>query len=313
MTQELDAANLPKGTRLDKYEIAYPLGFVRGFHCYAARAIAAGGFGAPVLLKCVPSTQERVFLFYRKQFTNTLRHPGIARFHGTGGERGVVYLVMELLRGTPLRDVFEDGPLPLPALLALAEGMMAPLVYAHEHVSPRTGTPRPSLHGALSLDTVLVGAKGAVALVDFECMRPDPDSDPGSNPLDFDVLSALTPEQLSGGQLDPATDVYSAGRLLYQMSTGVTPYGEHRKISLVKAILFTDVRPPRAIDPTFDPLLEAVLLRAMKRQPEERYPSIREMALALAQLGTQRRVAADPRALAQRAARHEREFEREPS
>lgn len=302
MTQALDAANLPAGTRLGTYEIAYPLGFVRGYHCYAARAVAAGGFGSAVLLKCLRRTTDRARRFDEANFSATLRHPGIVRFHDGGSEGDLSYLVEELVQGVPLKQLLDRGALPLPALLALAEGMLAPLEYAHAWTSAR-GLPLLFLHGGLSLETVLVTAKGKVVLVDFECMRPAWDVDTDADVLNFETMAVLAPEQLRSGMLDRRVDVFSAGRVLYQAATGTSPYGARRGLALVEAVVKEAPVPPRTFDPSFDPLLEEALLRAMQRLPADRYATIAELALALAQVGAQRGVVADPRALAQLAAR----------
>jgi eukaryotic-like serine/threonine-protein kinase len=296
----MNAANLPAGTRLGTYEIAYPLGFARRCHRYAARAVAAGGFGAPVLLKCLPCTIERLMRVDEANPGEMLRHPGIARFHHRGWQGELAYLVEELVQGVPLRKVLEGGPLPLPALLAVAEGMLAPLEYAHGRPCPQGAR---SLHGALSLDTVLVTARGAIKLIDFECMRPPlaltVDTD---EPPHFEELAALAPEQLRGDEVDHRVDVFSAGHVLYHASTGAVPYQARNLRELVPAVLKSEPTSPRAVDPTFDPLLEEALLRAMKRLPADRYATIAELALALASFGAQRGLAADARLLAARAA-----------
>lgn len=300
MTAELDAANLPTGTRLGTYEIAYPLGFVRGYHRYAARAVAAGGFGSAVLLKCLPRTIDRAMRFDEANFSAMLRHPGIVRFHHGGCEGDLAYLVEELVQGVPLKKLLEGGPLPLPALLALAEGMLAPLEYAHERTTAQ-GLPLLFLHGGISLETVLVTAKGKVVLVDFECMRPGRDLGADSDLLDFEAMAELAPEQLRSGMLDRRVDVFSAGRVLYHAGTGASPYGALRGLELVEAVVKKAPTPPRAVDPSFDPSLQAVLLRAMQRLPADRYATAGEFALAVASSGVQRGVAADPRLLAARA------------
>jgi eukaryotic-like serine/threonine-protein kinase len=312
VTQTLDAANLPAGTRLGTYEIAYPLGTVRGYHCYAARAVAAGGFGSPVLLKCLPRTAERAMRFDEANVSARLRHPGIARFHHGGCEGELTYLVEELVQGAPLARVLEGGALPPPALLALAQGMLAPLQYAHEWTSDR-GLPLPFLHRGLSLETVLVTAKGKVVLVDFEGMRPARDVGADTDLLDFEGMAELAPEQLRGSMIDRRVDVFSAGRLLYQAATGASPYGARRGLALVKAVLKEAPDSPRTIDPAFDPLLEEVLLRAMQRLPADRYATAADFAAALARVGAERGIAADPRALGQRAAPTPAGFARERS
>ena len=92
--------------------------------------------------------------------------------------------------------------------------------------------------------------------------------------------SFMSPEQAKGdlGRIGPRSDVYGLGATLYDLLTGRKPFAGHDRVAIIAAVVEGDFAPPRSVDPTISPALEAICLRAMARRPESRYASARELA-----------------------------------
>jgi serine/threonine-protein kinase len=214
-----------------------------------------------------------------------LDHPGVMKVLPEE-KRSRVYMVMEWIDGRLLRDVLsEEGTLAprraLPIALAICDAL------DHIHGSG-------VVHRDLKPENIMILADGSVKIIDFGIA-----AQAGSRRLTFGNFSRrmgtadyVAPEQVKGKRGDARTDIYSLAVIVYEMLTGQTPFPGSNALVVLNSRLVNDPVPPREANPELSPGLEAVLLRALERDPAQRYASARDFADALSapHLAQRRRV-----------------------
>ncbi|MCW2810859.1 MAG: pknB, partial [Friedmanniella sp.] len=208
----------------------------------------------------------------------SLNHPAIAAVFDTGEELdpvtgvSVPYIVMELVEGETLRTVLEDGPRLEPVrALQIASGVLAALEHSH-----RSGI----IHRDIKPANVMVTAQGAVKVMDFGIARSLGDTSASLTQTSAVVGTAqyLSPEQARGERVDHRTDIYSAGCLLYELLVGRPPFVGDSSLSVAYQHVREPPVPPSRIHPDITADMDAVVLRALAKDPAARYQSAGEMA-----------------------------------
>lgn len=201
-----------------------------------------------------------------------VEHAGIVHVVDSGEQEGLLYLVMELVPGVPLRDLVREGGLPVPEVLDLARPMLTALQAAHDGGI---------VHRDLKPDNVMVLGPKKVKLMDFGLARSQ----------EFTVLTVsgtalgtpayMAPEQIQAGSIDARVDQYAAGVVLYELLTGRRPFESGDAMALLFSHLSEDPPSPREFRPDLAEDVAAVLLRMIAREPEDRFGSVREALQAL--------------------------------
>jgi eukaryotic-like serine/threonine-protein kinase len=263
------ASRLEPGDHLGPYQIIRAFGLQQVYWHYAARARGAPRFTESTLLKCMGQSNGEnghIPLFFSEQQHGTLLlHRNIARLYELGREGDIAYLAMELVSGMTLTRLGQQQPLPVPAVISLGLQMLDGLHYAHELRQGELALE--IVHRHLSTEAVIIGPDGLLKLVDFSYMVP----------MGIQQRSELgphwrfSPEQTRGRPLDRRTDVFSAGALLHEASTGRYPFAADSTFDVLKNILHLPARPVRAFLPSYPPALEAVILKALEKDPDRRY------------------------------------------
>jgi tetratricopeptide (TPR) repeat protein len=203
-----------------------------------------------------------------------LEHPNIARVYDSGLRRGIYYYAMELVKGAPLDRFVRDKGFSHSQILTLMVQICRAVHYAHQH---RT------IHLDLKPSNILVTPDGVPKLLDFGLARALSDG-VGSEAITREIAGTprfMAPEQAVGDtdRLEARTDVYTLGSILYQLLTGSTTHClEGPTLTVLRRIAEEDVRPPRLDHPEVDKEVEAILLKALCRDPEGRYSSAAELA-----------------------------------
>jgi hypothetical protein len=204
-----------------------------------------------------------------------LSHPCVVRVFDTGIDDGTCFIVMELFEGRPLDDILASrGPLAPGEAARLLGALLQGLAHAH-----RQGV----IHRDVKPANILIDERaGLVKVTDFGIAKAAfAQSDLTTTGNLLGTASYLAPEQISEGDVDPRTDVYATGIVLYEALTGRTPFRGDTHIATAMMRLTKDPLPPGALRTGIPRHLEAVVMRALAREPEERFQTAEEMAAAL--------------------------------
>ena len=208
-----------------------------------------------------------------------LSHPGIARLLETGvTPAGQPYLVLEYVEGTRIDTFARERALSTPERVALVLQILAAVEHAHASQI---------VHRDIKPSNILVTEDGQAKLLDFGIAKMlSPDGSLGSAPLTAGSARVLTPEyaapeQASGAPVSPATDIYSLGVLLYLLLSGRHPTAEGRRGAGEIITALFEVEPkPLGLE-----ALDIILEKSLRKKPEDRYQSARELAEAFRSLG----------------------------
>jgi tRNA A-37 threonylcarbamoyl transferase component Bud32 len=213
-----------------------------------------------------------------------LNHPTIVGVYDTGAEidplTGVAipYVVMELVEGPTLRDVLKDGRKILPErALELTQGVLEALSYSH-----KAGI----VHRDIKPANVMLTPNGGVKVMDFGIARAVADTSATMTQTAAVIGTAqyLSPEQARGETVDARSDLYSAGCLLYELLVGRPPFVGDSPVSVAYQHVRVAPLPPSQLDPEIGPEIDAVVLKALAKDPDDRYQSAREMKADISRL-----------------------------
>jgi len=248
--------------------------------------IGAGGMGTVykayqrsmdryVAIKVLPEhlSQDAQFLkrFQREaKAIARLEHAHILPAHDYGEQAGITYIVMRYVNGGTLRDRIAQGPLPVGEIVRIVEQVGGALDYAH-----RQGL----IHRDIKPGNILLDVQGDAYLGDFGLARMIAASQhiTSGAGLAVGTPAYISPEQGQGLKADPRSDLYSLGVVLYEMATGRVPYEAETPIALVLKHINEPAPPPRALNPNLPEALERVIVKAMAKDPAQRYQSVGEM------------------------------------
>ena len=206
-----------------------------------------------------------------------LNHPTIVAVYDTGEETDPVtgvaipYIVMELVEGSTLRDVLKDGRKILPErALELTQGVLDALSYSH-----KAGI----VHRDIKPANVMLTPNGGVKVMDFGIARAVADTSATMTQTAAVIGTAqyLSPEQARGETVDARSDLYSTGCLLYELLVGRPPFVGDSPVSVAYQHVRETPVPPSQLDPEIGPEIDAVVLKALAKDPSERYQTAREM------------------------------------
>jgi tetratricopeptide (TPR) repeat protein len=268
------------GKRIGVYELIALIGRGGMASVYRARRVDAE-YEREVAIKLVPGAHNASYVLQRlraeRQILATLDHPNIARLiDGGATEDGLAWLVMELVEGEPLDAYCEARHLRVRERLKLFRAVCAAVSYAHQRLV---------IHRDLKPGNVLVTADGTVKLLDFGIAKlMQPTLGETTTPPTVTLMRALTPgfaspEQLLGKTITTSSDVYSLGVMLYVLLTGRSPYGQRPNTAPDAIRMVCDTEPQRPSTVVrLDRDLDAISLRALRKEPEKRYRSVDELS-----------------------------------
>lgn len=210
-----------------------------------------------------------------------LSHPNIVAVHDTGDEGGAPFIVMECVRGRSL-DTLLPGGVGRDQALEICAEVCAALAYAHAH-------------GIVHLDikpgNILIAADGGVKVTDFGIARAA-GSDTATTTSVLGTASYLSPEQARSGPVDGRSDLYSLGIVLYELATGRVPFRGGTPLQVALQHVSAQPQPPSELT-ELDPAFEALVLKALAKDPDERHQSAHELRAELLALLRGPDVAAD--------------------
>lgn len=235
-----------------------------------------------ILRPDVADSPDRRARFHREaRAAAALNHPNIVHLYSVDEFEGLLFLTMELVQGLSLRELLRArAPLPLPTLLAFAAQMAEGLACAHA-----AGI----LHLDLNPGNVMITGDDRVKILDFGLARllaPTMQSSPeaatmagvqSSAGMTFGTAGYMSPEQALGKTLDPRTDLFALGVVLFEMATGRAPFEGDTLAAVFDQLLNRRPPSPRALNPALPAWLEAVIDKALEKDPERRYRTANEL------------------------------------
>ncbi|MDA0161995.1 PASTA domain-containing protein [Solirubrobacter ginsenosidimutans] len=202
-----------------------------------------------------------------------LTHPNIVAIFDRSEWDGTPYIAMELVDGKTLKElVTERGPLPADIAVGLTEQVLRALGYAHR---------RGIVHRDVKPQNVIVDADGQAKVADFGIARAGETSEMTQTGAIVGTMQYLSPEQAEGRPVDRRADLYSAGVVLYELLTGQVPFDGEAPISIAIKHINERPVPPGQLERGISPALEAVVMRALEKDPARRFQSAEEFIAAL--------------------------------
>jgi len=254
-----------------RYEIIERIGGGGMALVYRAQDILLGrNVAVKILRQQFANDEEFVRRFRREaQAAASLSHPNIVSVYDVGQQDDTHYIVMEYVEGRNLNDIIKErAPLQPEEAVRIATQICDALDHAHNNQI---------IHRDIKPHNILIGKNGRVKVTDFGIARAVTSSTITQTGSVVGSVHYLSPEHAKGVVTGEKSDLYSLGVVLYQMVTGRLPFLGDSPISVALKHLQDGFEEPRQVNPLIPQSLENVILRAMRKNPDERYASAREM------------------------------------
>jgi hypothetical protein len=265
------------GRQFGPYRIVEPLGEGGMATVYKAYQASTDRY---VALKILPPyfTHDRTFAARFEQeakIVARLQHPHILPVFDFGRDGDFTYIVMPFIETGSLADLLETGPLPLTTVLTVIGQVGDALDYAHSF-----GV----VHRDVKPGNILIDQRGNCLLTDFGIARMVE----GTTALTrtggtIGTPAYMSPEQIRAESLDGRSDLFSLGIVLYEMTTGRTPFRADTPLGVYVKHLNDPLPPPRTFSPDLPEGVERVILKALSKAPDDRFQTATEMSAALGQ------------------------------
>jgi serine/threonine protein kinase len=269
------------GTEVGRYRIARLLGEGGMGRVYLAIQPAIGSRVAIKILAeaCARNPDLLDRFFAEARAVNLIHHENIVSVLDMAQlADGRPYIVMEYVEGQTLAAIARSGPVALGGLVQAMSEVLSALAAAHA-----IGI----VHRDLKPDNIMITAEGHAKVLDFGIAKLAPELSSGRSPRTrtgalLGTPQYMAPEQISGaGGVDPRTDVYAAGIVVYELATGRLPFLGETLFDLMRAHLEQPPPPPRGVRRDLPAALEHVILTALAKKPADRFATAAQMAHAL--------------------------------
>ena len=289
---EVMTAVYTPGVQIDHYEIIRQLGHGGMSRVYLAKDLHTQ---QTVVLKFLNDDligNVAVFERYKREseIGNRINHPHVQYMLNIDEQRSVEYLVMEYIKGRTLRAALEERcgqPLSPEEALRISLQVCDALAYCHEH-----GV----FHRDIKPENIMIQDDGNVKIIDFGVALLE-----GARRVTWRGLTGtvgtpdyMSPEQLKGERGMASSDIYAVGVILYEMLCGRTPFDGESAFAIMNQHVTQDPPPILTFKPDLSPPLATVVMKAIRRDPEKRFRSIREMQHMLRNLDAVKAVAYEP-------------------
>jgi eukaryotic-like serine/threonine-protein kinase len=258
-------------------------------NCRIVEEVASGGMavvyravqdplGRTVAIKALKTSaaqEENVVTRFEREAKSlaNLQHENIIHVYDYIRERGAMFIVMEYVQGIDLYDLLDKcGRLPYDVATIIAMQTARALDYVHF---------RGIVHRDIKPANIMIARTGGVKVMDFGIARDTSFGDLTEAGTGIGTPAYMSPEQVLGDKLDPRSDIFSLGVVLFQMVTGSKPFVEDEKHSAMHKIRLEKHEPVRSLNPEVPRELANIIDRCLEKQPRDRWQSAQHMVIAL--------------------------------
>ena len=275
--------------QLGRYQILKQLSTGGIADVLLARATGLEGFARHVVIKRIRgelATEPRFVNAFLEEarIAASLHHQNIVQVHDIGEQEGTYFFAMEYVHGEDvgklLQRVRERGEhIPFDLVVAIVSATAAGLHHAHEQ-RDSAGHPLGLVHRDVTPSNILIGYDGSVKLVDFGLAKAARSTKTASATL-TGKASYLAPEQCVGKPVDRRTDVFSLGVVLFELATACRLFKAANDFLTMAVIVEGEIPAPSTFRPEIPPALDAIVLRALARDPDSRFQTVEDLREAL--------------------------------
>ncbi len=233
-----------------------------------------------VALKFLPSeftqnSEAKQRFLIEAQAAAALDHPNICAVHEIDEESGQTFMVMGFIEGRSLEEKIKDERLKIKEALDIALQIAEGLKAAHEHGI---------VHRDIKPANIMITNDGRVKILDFGLAKLSGLSQLTRVGATLGTAAYMSPEQARGEPVDQRTDIWAFGVVLYEMVTGQLPFKGEYEQAIIYSILHEEPKQPSSFREELSPELEQIILKALQKEPQQRFPTMAEMITALREL-----------------------------
>lgn len=271
-----------EGEQLGKYHLKRHLATGGMAEIYLAEQLGPEGFAKEIVIKRILPHLARdrnftaMFLDEARLAAN-LNHPNIGQIYELGEVEGNYFIAMEFIDGASLEQVIGSGArVPADVGARIVTDVLQALDFAHES-RDRDGKPLGIVHRDVTPSNVMVSIDGIVKLVDFGVAKAAKKGHKTQTGAVKGKFAYMAPEQVESQDIDCRADIFAIGIVFYELLTSKRPFGE--ELAAVSRILYEDPIPPHEVDPGVPESFSRVVMRALEKDVDERYPTAHSMLL----------------------------------
>jgi len=272
----------------DRYELGERLGVGGMAEVYLGRDRVLGRTIAIKTLLDQHASDPHFIERFRREAQNaaSLNHPNVVSVYDTGADNGTQYIVMEYVEGQTLRELIrEEGPLLPERASEIAADVCAGLSFAHAHGI---------VHRDVKPANIMITPTGGVKVADFGIARAVSGDTVTQTAMVLGTAQYFSPEQAQSAPVDARSDIYSLGVVLYEMVTRQAPFTGSSPVAIAYKHVKEPPMLPSRLNPDVPPGLEAIIIKALAKNPSNRYQSAEEMRQDLLRFLAGRPVQAEP-------------------
>ncbi|MCC7541069.1 MAG: protein kinase [Deltaproteobacteria bacterium] len=283
-------ADVNEVSRIGKYEVERRLAFGGMAEVFVARLAGADGFSKRVVIKRIlpqfAQDPRFVEMFrFEASLTSRLQHGNIAQVFELGEDDGQLFLVLEYIEGASLRELLtrlgdRGEKLSIAEAAFIADQVARALDYAHRKRSD-DGQPLCVVHRDVSPSNILISRDGEVKLTDFGVARARENSEGSRTGTVKGKAEYLAPETILHGIVDPRTDLFGLGAVLWEMLASRVAFAAESGVRAMFNVLNLEVEPPSLLNPLVPQALDDLVLKLLSKDPSQRHARGAETARAL--------------------------------